>query len=263
MCIQRQLPFDIQIKHTKETIARLMKTFRDDKFTVDDIKLHKHFRYKLTDGGMDVLKVLDYLVGLGEIKILNYRTSEGEIITFREEHSFINEFKVTEKFGKIPNMNLDIPAPTHLYSEADVKKMSEDYALFAGFENNLRFFIADILKENKGLDWWENNVPEGIIKSVRIKKNDTSRRWHIEEPKNNIQFTDFKELVGIITYYKNWKGLFEDIFDDQEIIRSYLKQLETPRNTIAHSNILSKEMKKDMEFHIKKINDLLDQYRSK
>ncbi len=79
-------------------------------------------------------------------------------------------------------------------------------------------------------------------------------------PKIDIQYTNYDDLKYIIK--NNWK-YFEKVFIKQDTIIPSLEFLETPRNNIAHSNVLSRKMFDDLYYHSKKIIELIDRFESK
>lgn len=259
----RELPFDSQVKYVKGIIKELIKYFKDDQFSTDDI-INPPFNHLVVYyGRINLSKVLEYLDGIGEIKI----TERRRIIHPGWGDSGDYDFKViTDKLGKIPSVNIDVPVSKRIiqkqYFDENLEMMIAAYALLASFENRLRFLIASILKKNFGNDWWKTNVPKKIKDSVNRKKEDNLRGWHVDEPKQEIQFTDFSELKSIITKDENWP-LFEEVFGRKDVLENSLTFLEIPRNIIAHSNVLSKEMCTELRFYIKKINNLMDKYESK
>jgi hypothetical protein len=241
----RELPFHKQITKTKDLIKRMVNQFEDDHFDTEDIKNHKGRSY-VGEGRVDRIKVLKYLSDIGEINIL------------KEEDNYI-EFKVTEKFGSLPTVKVEVPITEHIINSFndDLPRMMAAYGILSGFENKLRFFISSQLEQYHGSDWWNTQVPKKIKDNI---KNHRLEKWHISIPKKNIQYTDFHDLKNIIN--KNWE-IFEDVFMDQNHIKVFLEQIEIPRNTIAHSNVLSKSMYDDLKNYTEKILNLIDQYEAK
>jgi len=241
----RELPFHVQITKTKNLIKHLVDMFEDDHFDTEDLKNHKG-RSVVGEGSLNRIKVLKYLHDIGEIYIL------------KENGDYI-KFKITEKFGIIPTVNVEVPITEHMINafNDDLPKMMAAYGILSGFENRLRFFISSQLEQYKGSDWWDTQVPKKIKDNI---KNHRLEKWHISIPKNNIQYTDFPDLKNIIN--KNW-DIFEDVFINQNHINVYLEQIEVPRNTIAHSNVLSKSMYDDLKNNTEKILNLIDQYEAK
>jgi len=59
--------------------------------------------------------------------------------------------------------------------------------------------------------------------------------WHDVRPVDNLSYTTIEDLQGIIQ--SNW-DIFDGYFHDQLTLIGRLKELEIPRNTIAHNRIL-------------------------
>lgn len=241
----RELPFNVQVDSVKNYLKRLMDMFQDNHFDTEDMSNHQG-RQVVGAGKVDRIKVLRYLAELGEIDIL------------KEDGDFI-DFKITEKFGKIPEVTIDIPVTNHIIESFnnELPKMMSAYALLAAFENRLRFFISSLLKQNKGSDWWETSVPKKVKDKIRTHRLDDLQ---IQLPKHNIQLTTFSDLIKIIN--NNW-DVFEEVFKNQTHIKVNLESLEIPRNTIAHSNVLSKSMHEDLEIKTNNIHNIMDRYESK
>jgi hypothetical protein len=238
----RKLPWDAQVEYVKGVIKNMVDIYQDDTFSTEDIG-HPPFRHRVI-GKWNSRRVLSYLAELGEVEIL-------------KDDPNIIEFKIKEKFGKVPNVNIEVPVTEHIIKsfEEDLRRMMSAYALFVSFENKLRFFISYLLEQNKGPDWWETNVSKQVKDNI---KTHSLHDWHIQLPKSNIQYTDFSDLIKIIN--KNW-DLFEDVFKDQVVTQTYLESLEIPRNTIAHSNVLSESMFRELELYSSKILNLIDHYK--
>ena len=258
----RELPFDTQMKYVKDIIKELIKYFKEDQFSTEDI-VNPPFRHLVVYiNRINLPKVLDYLDEMGEIEIIKRNNL---IYPGWGDGPNDFEFKIinTDEFGEIPSANIEVPLSSHIiqkqYFDENLEMMMVAYALLTSFENRLRFLIASILEKNFGDNWWKTNVPKKIKDSANRKKEDNLRGWHMDERKQEIQFTDFNELKSIITKDENWL-LFEEVFGRKDVLENSLTFLEIPRNIIAHSNVLSKEMCTELKFYIQKINKLMDKY---
>ena len=236
----RELPLDNQITVVRQIIKQLMDIYKDINFSSDDIK-NPPFAKQIVLKRLNLPKVLSHLESLKEIKIVD---NIGSIV----------KFQVTELFGNLPSINVQIPVYSHVIAnfESSLVQMMTAYGLIASFENKLRFFLASTLEKSKGTDWWDKSIPQSVKKNIKSHR---LQQWHIELPKSNIQYTDFSDLISIII--NNW-DIFQPIFKDQSLIKTYLESLEIPRNTIAHSNVLSSSMFKELELYISKILNLIN-----
>lgn len=116
-------------------------------------------------------------------------------------------------------------------------KMSSIYIVFYCFENSVRELVSLRLKEKYGVDWWNKCASSKIKAKVESrKKNEEANRWHDPRGTELISYADFGDLSDIII--NNWSD-FEDLFPDQDWIRTRLSDLEESRNVIAHNNLLS------------------------
>jgi len=116
------------------------------------------------------------------------------------------------------------------------EKMSRLYMAFFCFENSARELIAQIMRDSHGDDWWEQKVPNAIKTKVKGRKEQEDKnKWHQARSRNNIDYTDFGDMPGIIL--NNWSN-FENLFDSQEWVKSRFADLEKSRNVIAHNNVL-------------------------
>ena len=116
------------------------------------------------------------------------------------------------------------------------EKMSRLYVAFFCFENSAREFIAQRMRDAHGANWWETKVPANIKSKVdNRKKDETKNKWHAPRSRENIAYTDFGDMPGIIL--NNWVD-FEDVFDDQGWVKTRFADMEKSRNVIAHNNVL-------------------------
>lgn len=118
----------------------------------------------------------------------------------------------------------------------EANRMSSIYSAFFCLENSVRELIQQRLIERKGVDWWENCVPEKIKKSVKsLKEKEQINRYHSPRSSTMIGYTLFGNLAQIII--ANWDE-FSDLFPDQHWISSRFNDLEMSRNIIMHTGSL-------------------------
>lgn len=116
------------------------------------------------------------------------------------------------------------------------EKMSRLYVAFFCFENSAREFISQRMRDAHGATWWDTKVPANIKSKVDNRKKDEARnKWHVPRSRENISYTDFGDMPGIIL--NNWVD-FEDVFDDQSWVKTRFSDMEKSRNVIAHNNVL-------------------------
>jgi hypothetical protein len=116
-------------------------------------------------------------------------------------------------------------------------KMAGLYQAFFCFENSVRELVEQRLRENLGADWWTKGTTSVIRKKVEDRRSaEQSNRWHAARGESRIAYADFGDLSSMIT--NNWI-LFEDLFPDQDWVRTRLSDLELSRNVIAHNGVLN------------------------
>jgi Swt1-like HEPN len=116
-------------------------------------------------------------------------------------------------------------------------KMAAVYQAFFCFENSVRELVEERLKEQMGTDWWQKGTTVPIRNRVDGRKTkERSNRWHGPRGEREIDYADFGDLALIIT--NNW-DMFEDLFPDQDWVRTRLSDLEMSRNVMAHNGVLT------------------------
>ncbi len=116
------------------------------------------------------------------------------------------------------------------------ERMSRIYVAFFCFENSAREFLAQRLRDAHGDAWWDTKVPPNIRSKVDNRKKEEQRnKWHQPRSRDNINYTDFGDMPGIII--NNWTD-FEAHFDTQDWVKTRFGDLEKSRNVIAHNNVL-------------------------
>jgi Swt1-like HEPN len=116
-------------------------------------------------------------------------------------------------------------------------KMAALYEAFFCFENSVRELVEQRLKENIGTDWWNQGSTSAIRERVvKRQAKESANRWHTARGESPISYADFGDLSAMIV--NNW-SLFEDLFPDQDWVRTRLSDLELSRNVIAHNGVLS------------------------
>ena len=111
------------------------------------------------------------------------------------------------------------------------------------FENELRLFIQNRLKEEIGENWWKQAIPPDVQqKCIERKKNREKLPWMNEEDYPLIWYADFNDYFKIITRRDNWKKIFSKYFIDEAWIKTKLVlELAPIRNDIAHNRELTTE----------------------
>lgn len=110
------------------------------------------------------------------------------------------------------------------------------YLAFFCLENAVRELVQERMLANHGNKWWDTKVSSKTkAKVVERRAKEGVNRWHVQRGASEIYYTDFGDLITIIT--NNWAD-FEELFPDQQWVASRLSDLESSRNVIAHMNSL-------------------------
>lgn len=132
--------------------------------------------------------------------------------------------------------------------------MATVYTAIAAFENSVRRFVVKVLMENKGENWWEEGVSEKIRKFAESRKKEEEKiRWHTRRGESMINYTEFGDLVSIMSQNID---LFEDYIISIDWARQIIQTIERSRNVIMHSGELGR---KDIERIGTNIRDWINQ----
>lgn len=116
------------------------------------------------------------------------------------------------------------------------RTMSTVYTAIAAFENTVRDYLADVLLEAAGANWWEERAATGMKEKAKSRIEEEERlRYHTPRGGRPIDYIDFGELSSLIA--KNWPD-FESYLPSQEWVKSLFEVLENSRNIIMHSGTL-------------------------
>ena len=136
----------------------------------------------------------------------------------------------------------------------NAKSMATVYTAIAAFENSVRRFVVKVLMENKGENWWEEGVSEKIRKFAESRKKEEEKiRWHTRRGESMINYTEFGDLVSIMSQNID---LFEDYIISIDWARQIIQTIERSRNIIMHSGELGR---KDIERIGTNIRDWINQ----
>ena len=138
---------------------------------------------------------------------------------------------------------------------ADAQMMARHYEVFYCLERTIRNIISERMLEEKGLNWWEEKIPDAIKNEVqkRIEKEKDAAVSHRSD--ENIEYTTFGELSEIIT--NNWYA-FSDLFNNKKAVQRVMNNLNTTRNWIAHSCKLPEDEEVRLEITLKDFFRLMD-----
>ena len=120
------------------------------------------------------------------------------------------------------------------------QRMAEFYLIFYMLENDIRAFVADILGESFGVDWWDQAVPDDVQKYAKSNKQKESREGLPPRSDRPIDYITFGHLGEIIK--QNW-DTFGGLFPNCEIDRleKVIARLNLARGPIAHCGFLPED----------------------
>lgn len=138
--------------------------------------------------------------------------------------------------------------------ESKVEKMAEAYKWLFITENILRDLIRQVIE--KGPDWWDKRIPDGIKKEV--KKIMDKSRYDDASKKDNLEYTHIGQLKEIIVWKKNWND-FKSFLKNQNKsnFEHELNRLIPQRNAIGHCIPLTGDDYKYAEMRFKAVLKLL------
>jgi len=116
------------------------------------------------------------------------------------------------------------------------RSMALVYPAIAAFGNTVRDYVADVLLEAAGADWWERRA-SGPMKDKAKKRIQTEERLKYHTPRGGrpIDYIDLADLANLIA--NSWSH-FVDYLPSQEWAKSLFEVLENSRNIIMHSGTL-------------------------
>jgi Swt1-like HEPN len=121
----------------------------------------------------------------------------------------------------------------------NARVMSCAYETLFRIENRLRQFIESKLRSKYGSDWWEKYVSHKIKKNVQdMRQMESSLSWKVSTSEKITDYLLFEHLELIIT--NNW-DVFKSVFHNQKGITHRLGELDSIRNSIAHTRVLSRD----------------------
>jgi len=126
-------------------------------------------------------------------------------------------------------------APFGVQRRNSALEMGRLYAVLYCFENEIRDFIRESLREKKG-DSWLDAVSPNIARMAESRKATALKDSWLEGEKTDILgFVDFGQLAQIIV--NNW-DCFASVIPTQHWLNQRMDELEKVRNFIAHNRML-------------------------
>ena len=118
-------------------------------------------------------------------------------------------------------------------------RMGIVYSAIASFENSARRFVAKVLADQHGENWWTGHVSERIRTMAENRQEEEAKaRWHGQRGDSPINYIELGDLAKIIQ--QNWDD-FEPHVRRVEWATSIFASIERSRNVIMHSGVLDIE----------------------
>lgn len=122
---------------------------------------------------------------------------------------------------------------------ASATRMGIVYSAIASFENSARRFVAKVLADQHGENWWTGHVSERIRTMAENRQEEEAKaRWHGQRGDSPINYIELGDLAKIIQ--QNWDD-FEPHVRRVEWATSIFASIERSRNVIMHSGVLDIE----------------------
>lgn len=116
-------------------------------------------------------------------------------------------------------------------------RMSQVYVAVAAFENSVREFVASVLLESCGENWWQECVQPNIRNdSEQRRESEEKVRWHVQRGIDPLNYTMIGDLLSIML--KNFDA-FEPFIHDKDWVKNVFDTIEKSRNVIMHCGQLS------------------------
>lgn len=145
-------------------------------------------------------------------------------------------------------LDTDLLAPVSDAVRAGSLYMQRCYRLLFVLENVVREFIAEVLTDADGEDWFEKRASAQMKRKVVDRKaTETKNQWHTGRNKHALYYLDFGDLALILQ--SHWAN-FKDLLPDQAWAVSRIQDAERSRNVIAHTNLLSDDELVRLEMHV-------------
>lgn len=148
----------------------------------------------------------------------------------RKNKHAIKNVKIGEKFEQLGITLMD---------QGLIDKATESSAIYIAihaFENTVRSFVTKKLQEEKGPDWWTSSVKAEIrTRAENRRETEQAIRWHSARGESLIDYTEFGDLISIIS---GNMALFEPHITKIDWAKEIISTLEKSRNVIMHGGTL-------------------------
>jgi hypothetical protein len=116
--------------------------------------------------------------------------------------------------------------------------MSDHYEIFYCLERSIRDLISEKLLAEKGLNWWEEAVPDPVKQEAAKNIRREQESGLTPRSTEKIDYTNFGELGDIVRHNA---PIFSDIFNNEKAFNKIMHSLNLLRGPIAHCCPLSED----------------------
>jgi hypothetical protein len=120
-----------------------------------------------------------------------------------------------------------------------ISRMALVYTAIAALEGSARRFVAKVLREAHGDNWWAECVSEKIRSAAQGRQAEEEKtKWHGTRGDNPLEYTELGHLPQIMQ--QNWSD-FEVYVRRVDWATALFASVERSRNVIMHSGVLEIE----------------------
>lgn len=125
-----------------------------------------------------------------------------------------------------------------LEDRMQAERMAEFYKVFYAFENYIRDFVANVLADLAGDDWWEKQVPPVVQEAAKRAREKELAAGVTPRSAEPLEYTTFGELSEII---KANMASFSGFFPSVKGFEGVMARLNTLRGPIMHCGVLAED----------------------
>lgn len=128
------------------------------------------------------------------------------------------------------------------------------------FEQHLRMFVTEKMREEFGEKWWKTNVPKPIADACKDRLDkERSNRFPRLQTSELICYTNMGELKDVICRKDNFERVFKHFFARSESFATKIDELIVFRNSVAHNrSVLSEDHYQNVIVICRSIFDAMD-----
>jgi hypothetical protein len=221
--------------------------------------------------GMNVAK---YLVGddLREVRdaitTIGSRSTNTDVArnaTSSQARRNVSSNQAATRTVAVPNVRVSDPIlPAARIEQA--REMARCYIILHVLENSMREVIQRVMRNSRGVDWWQDVMSRGSLTKIRDKAmsrqaKEQTARWHQTRGDHPLDYTDLGELGALIMAQQ---ALFFPLLGiTKEWFQQYMIELEPSRNVVCHMNRLKKHNVQDLEVKAERWREIVESIKDK